>query len=491
MEKKHPSAKKLLISIGSVFILVLAAVSFIVVPGMVGTGNSTLPPFGYYDNKPIEYTQDSYFMSSVEYYMNANKNAGKTQPSDEFSAFQNAFTSTVLNMAFTQEAEKSGYIVPNSAINRMMKPYFYDENQQYSNALFQQTSDSDKIAIRNYVENSLMYLRFDADVFGSQYDIIGNDPMYGLKTSSKEIDFITEMGKNLRTFDYVAFSMENYPEEEILKWGKEHADLFTKYDMSVISVEDETTATNLLKQLQNNEILFEDAITEYSRNYYSGTDGKLTNSYKHQLLGIITDETSLEKIISLDVGATTDIIQTVNGYSIFKANNTPVEPDFTNEVIINNVKNYMTNKESGIIETYFTNLAKDFANDAVLTGFENACEKYSVEKATTEPMALNYGNNPLLDMFPASDTKLNGLYMDKTFFTEAFALKENGISKPIVLNNNVFIFNFVNQSEAVDASNMYSYYISNFDKYSAQNVIMNSDKVKNNVLQVFLKDIMN
>ena len=54
-DKKKHSTKKILLSAGSIFILVLAAVSFIFIPAIVQNTGTDLPPLGYYNKKPIEY----------------------------------------------------------------------------------------------------------------------------------------------------------------------------------------------------------------------------------------------------------------------------------------------------------------------------------------------------------------------------------------------------------------------------------------------------
>ena len=67
-DNKSVSAKKIMISVGSIIILVLAAISFIFIPAMVQGGGSELPPLGYYNKKPIEYKQGTYFTSLVQFY---------------------------------------------------------------------------------------------------------------------------------------------------------------------------------------------------------------------------------------------------------------------------------------------------------------------------------------------------------------------------------------------------------------------------------------
>ena len=352
IEKKKigSSPKKILISIGSIIILVLAAISFIFIPAMVQSGGSELPPLGYYNKKPIEYKQGTYFTSLVQYY--SEQVGSDNLQNAYFDIFNTAFTGAVLNEAFTQAVDATGYIVPTSLVDRNMLPYFYDENGVYSKKIFNETAENTKIELRKSIENSLAYQRYTDDVFGSSNDLLGEYRMYGLKTPSAEEPFIQSMGENQRTFQVVSFDMNNYPAEQAAVWGKDNADLFTQYNLSVITLADKTAADNLLKQLQSNEILFEDAVTELSRNYYSGTDGKLTNAYRYKINNIVTAEADVAAITALGQGELSGVIATSNGYSIFRGDGEAVAADFEDTVVLDTVQSYMKSYETGIIETY-------------------------------------------------------------------------------------------------------------------------------------------
>ena len=97
--KGKSSAKKILINVGSILILVLAAISFIFIPAMVQSAGNEIPPFGYYDKKPIEYKQGSYFTNLVQMYSDQVGSANVQNA--YFDIFNSAFTGSVLNIAFS------------------------------------------------------------------------------------------------------------------------------------------------------------------------------------------------------------------------------------------------------------------------------------------------------------------------------------------------------------------------------------------------------
>ena len=489
-DKKSVSPKKILISAGSIIILVLAAISFIFIPAMVQGGGSEIPPLGYYNKKPIEYKQGTYFTSLVQFY--SEQVGSENLQSAYFDIFNTAFNGAVLNEAFTQAVDATGYVVPTALLDRNMIPYFYDENGVYSKKLFNEASDSTKIELRNSLENSLVYQRYTDDLFGSASEKIGDYAMYGLKTPSTEIAFIDSMGENQRTFQIVSFDMTNYPAAEAITWGQNNADLFTQYDLSVISLADEVAANNLLKQLQNNEILFEDAVTELSRNYYSGTDGKLLNKYKYQLNNIVTDEASLNTLTALTEGQLSGVVATTNGYSIFRGDGVSIPANFEDETLVDAVISYMRSYESGLIETYYLDLAQDFWNVASVSGMAEACRQFEVQPTEVGPFPLNYGSSPLFPSMSSTDVALNGAASNENFMKTAFSMQMNEISSPIVLNNYVVMLMLTEEATTPVENDavMFDSYVVQFDQVGVQNAIMTSDKLQNDFLTVFFKYFM-
>lgn len=492
IEKKGASSpKKMLISIGSVVILVLAAISFIFIPAMVQSGGPEIPPFGYYNKKPIQYKQGTYFANLVQMY-SEREGAGNMQ-SAYFDVFNQAFNDAVLYEAFTQAVDATGYVPPTSLVDRNMLPYFYDENGVYSKRLFNETPDSVKIELRDSIESSLVYLRYVEDLFGSTTDKIGNYRMYGLKTPSAEEPFIQAMGENQRTFQVVSFDMSNYPAQEARVWAEGNTDLFTRHDLSVISVAEQTAANNLLRQLQNNEILFEDAVTELSLNYYSGTDGKLTNAYTYQINNIVNDQADLDAITSLAPGSLSGVIPTVNGFSIFRGDGEAVPADLADEATMDAVMSYMKSYEAGIIETYYLDLAQDFWNTANTAGMAAACRDFDVTPVELGPVPLNYGNSPLFASMSGADAVLGGASTNENFLRTAFSMRLDEISSPMVLDNNVVLLMLTGEATVAAEENAVAFadYVRQFDQSTVQNTVMTSDKLQNDFLTVFLQYFMN
>jgi hypothetical protein len=493
-KKQKSSLSKTLLWIGSVVVLVLAAITFIFVPGMVRGlgGGGQAPIFGYYNKKPISQTAEPYFIRMLEQYSDYARQSG--QSADQtYSIYQSAFTSTVIHLAYNRAVEESGYAVPTKKIDRAMLPYFLDANGVYSPKRFNDTPLASRIAMRKELTDSLIHSRYYDDLFGSSSETIDGYQLYGRKTASNEDKFIKKMGAVERSFELAAFPLSDYPITEAEKFGRENPDLFKKYNLSVITASTEDAAKKIKTQLDKNEIVFDDAVTELSLRYYSGDDGKLTSSYQYQIKNIVTSDESLDTIIALKTGDLSPVLQTVNGFSIFRIDGEPVSGVFVEPQIISN---YMTIYERGRIEDYYTNIARDFSVAAARDGFDAACEAFGIGKVDVTPFPLNYGNSELLGTVPSSSlTELNGAETNTNFIETAFSLRQNEISTPFVLGNNVIVIKLNEETTKTDDTDdeifstfsLEQYYISQFDQMASQNLVMKDKRFKDDFTNVFFK----
>lgn len=487
-KKEQKSGKKLFYTIGSVVILILAALAFILIPALTQTYSNEGIIIGSWNGEPIKYEMDSYFTTMVEYYTNKMKESGEEVTNNNFyGILSNAFSTTVLNMAITEEVKKSGFSAPDSKINREMLPYYFDSEGKYSQKIFRDTPDSRKIEIKQSVTDSINYQTYIDDYFGSD-----NGSIFGIKKSSKEIPFVSKINANTRGFDAVSFSTANYPKDEAAQYGKQNPDLFNVYDLSVITVKTEDEAKKIYNQLTKNEIVFEDAVTALSTKVYSSDNGKLSYTYEYQIIPLLSSTDDLNLIKSLAAGGISSVIKTTDTYSIFKQNSSITPPDFTSAALIDAAHAYILSKEAGRVEEYYSNIAKDFALAASRSGFDAACSQFGLEKFSVDPFPLNYKNKDMLmyvpsDKYPA----LSGAESNEHFLKTVFSLNDNEISDPIVLGTNVLVLQLTQKSKEVTQADLdnfsfvYPYYVREYDQISFHNAFVRSDKVVNNVLSVY------
>ncbi len=486
--------KNTVYTLGSLIILLICAFCFVVLPAFEGRASrqqgGDTPVFGKYNGKEIKYEQGSDFADYVSQYGQMYQMYGQQlDQSAYYQIFSQAFNATVMKYAYSEAVEKTGYEVPASAVTREMIPYFSDENGNYSSKLYKSASDEAKLEIKNALSSRMFANRFYNDNFGSSTEVFNLDALYGLKSSESEKAFFAAANKNMRGFDVAVYSLSDYPLEEKLKFARQNEAKFNSYDLYLITVEDKSTAETVAKRLANNEITFEDAVTEYSQNNYSNTEGKLTNTYQYQIENILENKEDLASITSLAKDAVSGIIQTTSGFSIFKCANDVTKPDFDSESTQRIVSSYISNYESSIIEDYFTAKANDFIKEAKTSDFAAAGEKSGAKVSSIEPFPLNYGNVNVLGEFSAGDSGLTSAESNENFMSKAFALKLNEISEPIVVGNNIVVLKFTKESSPED-DEINSTLFASYDEDAANEAIMGSDKLTNDFINVYFQNFL-
>ena len=295
----------------------------------------------------------------------------------------------------------------------------------------------------------------------------------------------------------VKFNTSDYPEEEQLKFGKNNPEKFTKYDMSIITVDTKDIADKVVSRISKGQITFEDAISEYSEKNYSDSDGILSNNSQYQIQNILNEKDDLEKITALGVDEVSPVIQTLIGYSIFKLNATPAAADFSTEDGLKDVQNYISIYENSVIEDYFVDIAKNFVKDAKATDLDSALAKYENASVIDVPaFALNYGSSSLYDaMDTNTETVLATADKNEEFLTTAFSMKTGDFSEPLILSGNIAVLNLIDiepvekdeSAEPVDYTSKFM----DFDQSSSQAVVFQSPKLENNFISVYFDNFLN
>ena len=486
--------KGVMYTAGSIIILIICLIAF-VLPTTLGKAANQKPlEFGSYNGRKITYEQGSDFADFVSQYAEMYRSQGiQIDSSQQYYLFQYAFNSTVMKYAYEDAVKKSGWKVPKEAVNRKLRPYFYDENGKFSSKLYKQVDPSSVEKLRQNIEGNLYTSRFNDDIFGSSSEFLGIDNLYGVKIADPELKFFQNYGTEKRGFNMVAYKKADYPEAEKMKYAENNKAKFINYDMLIITVDEKSLAEKVAKRIGKEEITFEDAVAEYSENNYSNTEGKLSSTYQYQLENILNDKADLAKLTDLAVGAVSPVIQTTSGYSIFKANAAPVQPDFENEEMKSRVSNYLTSYESGLIEDYYIAQANMFKSEAKASSFDDACAKLGVEKTEIAPFPLNFGNTSVTGTVDTSVAGLRGADTNENFLKEAFSLKLNDYSEPLVMSDYVIVIQYTTSENAEisdDDKPTIINTIVNSDNSSAQRALMDSPKLDNKFIATYYSNLL-
>ena len=531
-EKKTKVKKADGAKLGAVIILIISAIVFIPVGGSAVISSllqkNKTPVFGKYKGQKIEYKAGSDFASNVSYIAQRYQSYGYDTSQIYNYIFEQAFETTVQNMYYEDAVKSSGYSVPDSAVNRAILPYFYDENGVYSAKIFNQTDESKKNELRMSAESALLYSRYSSDVLGSDFG--SSSKLYGLKYSSKEGNFVSNMGSEKHSFVLAAFPTDNLPNEETIKFANEHSEIFRNYNFSVITLTEKLDADNTLKSINDGETTFDAAITDVSEKLYSDSEGKLTSSYYYQIKSMIVNSEDLDKVLALKNGEISDVVQTSRGYTIFRCNGDYVAADLSKDETIETVLNYIKAYEMSYIENYYTGIAKNFKADAAtlpsayfdmsegddgvqldpsvradarkieaggesiveLDSFAMACRKYEVTKVDVPAFPVNYGNSRAYDTIPSEVSELSSLSSNASAFETLFSLKRDEISSPFVLGSNVVVVKCVGiQKDDPEEKDDYVVNASNYDSDDLNREIMSSPDLENNFMETFYGSFMN
>lgn len=476
--------------IGAVIILIISALVFLPF-GASAVFQSVFNrrkanSYGSYGGRQITYEPGSKFFTAVSNLAKSYQNMGyKIDDRSYYSIMNQAFKQTVLDMAFTDAVKKSGYSVPKSAVNREVAKAFTDSSGTFLQKRYNQMSQADLAALKADISGSLVYGRYVSDVLGTgSENSLNGIPLYGLKRSSSEKQFLAKMGAEKHSFEAAAFSTGNFPAEEAAAFGRNNAQKFRRYSFSVITADEESEAKSLHKQISGNEITFEDAASEKSQKYYSEPDGKMAASFRYQLENMLASADSIQELESLQTGEVSGIIQTMRGYSIFRCDGPAAEADFSDEKTQNAILSYMKASEKGYIENYYMEIADNFVSEAALASFDSACEKFNVEKKEISPFPINYGDT---DLFKKTDSPdiFALLPSNEEAYVQAFSLGPGEIGAPFVLGSNVIVLKCTG-IETDSSSEVTDQAVAEADMSALQTELFASSKVEDNFFATYI-----
>lgn len=484
----------ILVKIGIILVLVLVVVAFIFVPAMsqTGSGNTELV-FGKYGDTKINYVSGNYFARQIEYINNVYRENDTLSDNVEYKrqlVWQSAFNQTVIQKAIEENLSKSGVQISDSQIDKTMVqrgPFQIDGI--FSEQLYKETSSSRKFDLRK---------QFREDLLREQYV---NDVMSGLNRSSNMIDFISQMGSEEKSFNYAIFKTENIPSEFFTNYASTNLEKFSKASLNKITIfSSEEDAKTLLAKILSDEMSFKEAAIAESKDSYAAEGGNAGEMYFYELATDAESEEISNTVFALKDKETSDVIKTSYGWVLYQMINTPVMPDFTSEDLVNDIKQYMSQNEKGLLEDYLVSQGTEFSDSVSNGDFLSTAVSMNIESGTTEYFSINYGNNRIIPSSITNATLQNSAFSnaayDELFLERIFKLNNNGdISDPLVLGNNIIMAQLVGsqKSDKIPEESMeyYKYQIeseiSGYIQSDLQNLVLDSDLFENNFITTYAK----
>ena len=434
--------KKNTLAIGSIIILVFSVIAFVFVPAAGGqSGSNTKTMLGKWKNKQLDYTADGLFLREYRQLHRSAEMRGYLRSDNkiqqefvERQIMRTAFNASMIQLAAQEEALNAGFYLPNKNINKALISYYTDSTGAYSEKLYAQTSEQQRLTYRREVIDYLTAQRYIEDNFGTYNNI------FGLKTSSAETAFVQKMAEKERIFKYVVFEESQFPQEKIRAYGEEHADLFAEHSLLMLTFNSQEDANKTAQALQKEETTFEDAVITNSTKQGTDSNGKLLSPYRTTINRTFPESKDLDTVLKLGVNEVSPIVKTSSGYAIVKCTAPVIPADFTLAETQDRVLSYMKSNERGIIEDYLEQKAKTFTEAAKIGGFSQEASINDLVVQTSNSITLNYGNAAILPQISSqADSFFTAGVRNETFFKKAFALKEGEISEPILLGSNVLV----------------------------------------------------
>jgi len=477
------------IFIGTVFILVLVIVSFVLVPALVpssGMGGGVDLTFGYYDKVPISYVPGNYFARYYERIYQENQYSIDANNYFYVNAniWYRAFELAAVHTAVLQEMKKSGYTVPVKTVDQeVAKLPQFQENGRFSAALYQSMPSNDRLALWRQMNDEITRGLYYSD-------------LWGMAESSAEATFIAKMSSPRRSFDMAFFSVDDFPDFEYIAYADENPGLFRSIHLSRISAgSSEREARQILNSIKDGTSSFEDAARAYSQDGYADRGGDMGIRLIYELGQEIT-AADMEKITGLGRGELSDVMQIGGRWTFFRVEEEARPADVYDDTVMEKIRSYVRVFNRGRMEDWAIAQAMEFIADAKASDFDTALRRQGKEKSSFGPLPINYGDVELfVSLAEFYIPELSYSSMDDNFWKALFSTPVNTFSQPLVQGGNVLAFLPTEQIEADEytiggLASIYSARRYNYINESIYAYFLNSDKLNNRFWDTYFRYFM-
>ena len=468
---------------GTLFVLVIVIIAFVLVPAIV-PGSREAPDFtfGYYDKIPISYVPGNYLARYYEwisqYYRNMSEGYNMFI---EQRIWRDSFEAAAFRVAVLQEIKKSGYSVSDFTVDKEVAQQFM-ENGRFSSALYNRYDKNERLA---------MWRRTQDDIAVRKY----HEDMEGLLKPSQAPQFFGKMTSVRRSFDFVSFSVDAYPDSGIISYANEHADIFRQIHLSRITImSSEREARQILNSIKDGSTTFEDAAKAHSQDFYSERGGDMGIKPIHELYQDIPGEAERQLVIALGKDELSEVMKIDNGWAIFRAEEELQPVDVSDAATLERVRSYVQTFERGLMEDLAFEEANKFITVVNEKGFEAALLENDLIKQSFGPVSINYGDVDLFDSLAASSIpELSGSSSDENFWKTAFGTEINTPSEPFVQGGNVLVLFPTSEQEADEDAieaiqTAYTgHWLDNAADQSMRLHFLNSNRMEDRFMETFMR----
>lgn len=481
--KKQPmSVKQILTTIIIVILALLMVGGFFYIFSLISQSKAEkASAWGSYDGKDIRLEPNNVFYNTLV----SDQNLMNAQLSGDYNTMLNsyygAYQSQVLYEAISQEAKDAGILAPQELVNRLIlrAGIYNDADGNFSEEIFDQATESEKMNVSTFYTN---YYPYTVALTDLQSTIV----------STQEKDFVVQMSKDTRTFDYFIVNYNVYPNELATTYGQDNSKLFSRANLSTISASTEEKITEAYQALTTGAT-WDDVLTNYTEG--STTDsGSIGEVQLQTIISNLANPDDIDIITALEVGAYSAPIQNTTGYTIYKLDSAVSEPDFTDAETLSSVKKYIA--DNGIDDI------TPFVDSALATATIQAQEDFAATAAAVNSEIIsvpsvndNIGQSIFLTGISTYDTTgyLAAAATDEAISRELFTADTGYVTGPMAVSEteNTYIIakvtdtNTNNEGTSYGTSVLYDYYAGQQPGYDAFANILISDKHQDNFYTQF------
>lgn len=485
IEKKkeaHP-----LLYVFSIILLIVVVVTFVGSPvaGQLSGGGSIV--FGSYEGRDIAYYPGSYFAEQrdlIAQQMRDTASADQDLSALTQTVWYQAYRQAAIRVAVLIQGEKAGVHVSEDSLDKALLSYpAYQENGKFSEERYNKTQGSEKASIRKLVREESIANQYFRDMFA------------GLKTGTKEKEFVTAMARAERSFTFASFPYAEFPSEEVRKFGESNSSLFRKVKVSRILVKSgEKEAREIRRKIAEKTSSFEELAKTHSKDGYADKGGDMGWRYAYDVQSDFEKKEQADDVFALKMGEVSEALKGSFGWLIYRCDADPVEPDFTDAAVLDVARSYLVTYEKGKIEDYVVAKAEVFARRAEAAGFAIAAGEAKVAPIATDFFPINLQNVfsfAPLQAIPDTATPATAVYSEE-FFQTAFALEKNKVSAPVVLDDQVLVLRVLAEQALPDSTanllgSWVDYMAYQTMQVDLQTQIMDPAKLKDNFMEAFSK----
>ncbi|MGN0907184.1 MAG: SurA N-terminal domain-containing protein, partial [Bullifex sp.] len=343
-------SKKSLAWWAGVVILILISITFVLPATGIGAlfAEDSIV-FGKYNGEKIEYKPGNYFGSQVN---SLASQYDSLDMSSMYSIWYQAYQSTVLQTALNQEAAKAGIKASDYAVNQYILDagFYNNEEGVFDKTVYDSRTQAERETVFRNVKDAIPGMT------------VAND-YTTILSSDAEKDYVATVSATGRTFEYIAFGPETYPDEEAAAYLLSNPQPFTKVSLSIATKATEEEAKVLMDEIAAGTKTFEEAALNDSTDTFASQSGKVGDIYFYNLKSTVGSEDTANQIFSTAAGSLAGPYMTAYGYSVFRVDEAPSMADASDSGVLSVVKSYIASNSPDLVTPYAEAAANEFYNN--------------------------------------------------------------------------------------------------------------------------------